>query len=292
MVELKVKKRLHSAAGEMQLSVELSLNRGEFVSIFGESGVGKTTILRILAGLCEPDEGYIEVDGKTWFDSEKGVNLPPQKRGIGFVFQDYALFPNMTVEENLRFALKKGESEEVVDELMDLVELRALAKRLPSELSGGQRQRVAVARALVQRPSLLLLDEPLSALDHTMRSKLQEELSKLHERFSLTTLLVSHDPSEIFRLCSRVVRIEQGRVVKDGTPSELFIKERIGSSFKFVGEVLEIDRCDMLYTLTVAVGGQIVKVVASKSEREGLRVGSRIQIVSKSFNPMILKIDS
>ena len=292
MVEIDVSKRLHSAEGDMELKVSASFKRGDFVAFFGESGAGKTTILRMIAGLLRPDSGRIAVDGEVWFDSSEGVDLPPQKREVGFVFQDYALFPNMSVEENLRFALQKGDDPAIVDELIETVGLGAFASRYPSALSGGQRQRVAVARALVRRPKILLLDEPLSALDHTMRSKLQDELADIHRRFGLTTVLVSHDPSEIFRLCNYVFKIEGGSVKKEGSPSELFVKERIGSSFKFTGEVLAIERCEMVYLLSVAIGTQIVKIMATKNEREGLKIGSRIQIVSKAFHPMIFKIES
>jgi len=195
MIELSVKKRLLSAEGSLELRFETIIEEGEFVALFGESGAGKTTILRMIAGLETPDSGHIIVNGTPWFDSQKRINLPPAKRPIGFVFQDYALFPNMSVKENLRFALQKGDNPAIIDELLDTIALRELADRLPSQLSGGQQQRVAMARALVRRPRLLLLDEPLSALDHAMRHKLQDELAKLHQHFNLTTILVSHDPS-------------------------------------------------------------------------------------------------
>ncbi|BDY12918.1 sulfate/molybdate ABC transporter ATP-binding protein [Hydrogenimonas cancrithermarum] len=292
MIELALKKKLLSTEGELELSIKTTIENGEFVAFFGESGAGKTTVLRMIAGLETPDAGRIVVDGETWFDSRKKIDLPPAKRKIGFVFQDYALFPNMTVAENLRFALQKGENPVIVDELIETIGLRELADRLPSQLSGGQQQRVAVARALVRRPRLLLLDEPLSALDHAMRIRLQDELAEIHKRFKLTTILVSHDPSEIFRLCGSVYRLERGEIKEVGTPSEVFVKERISSSFKFVGEVLAIEPCEMVYLLTVAVGTQIVKIMATEREREGLRIGSRIQIVSKAFHPMIFRAET
>ena len=291
MIELSLKKRLLSAEGPLELRLETTIEDGEFIAFFGESGAGKTTALRMIAGLETPDAGRIVVDGETWFDSQKKIDLPPAKRKIGFVFQDYALFPNMTVEENLRFALQKGDDAAIVDELIETVGLCELADRLPAQLSGGQQQRVAMARALVRRPRLLLLDEPLSALDHAMRHRLQDELAEIHQRFGLTTILISHDPSEIFRLCGRVYHIERGRVKKAGTPSEIFVKEKISSSFKFVGEVLAIEPCEMVYLLTVAIGTQIVKIMATEREREGLAVGSRIQIVSKAFHPMIFRAE-
>jgi len=291
MIKIDIKKNLFTSEGEIELSFKAVIKKGDFVSLFGKSGVGKTTILRMIAGLEKPRKGVIEVEGKNWFDSKTGENLSPSKRELGFVFQDYALFPNMSVEENLLFALEKGEDRKEVEKIMDFIGLGELRNRFPSELSGGQKQRVAVARALVRKPKILLLDEPLSALDHEMRFKLQEELLRLHKKFSLTTILVSHDPSEIFRLCNFVYMIDKGKVIKKGTPSEIFVKEKITSDFKFVGEVLEIKKCEMVYFLTVSIGERIVKIMATKKEREGLKVGDRIQIVSKSFHPMIFKMD-
>jgi len=291
MIEIFAKKELLTVDGKEELLVDMSLKDGEFVALFGESGVGKTTILRMIAGLEVPNLGKIVVKDRVWFDSKKNINLHPSKRKIGFVFQDYALFPNMTVKENLIFALQKGDDTKIVDELIDMIGLKELINRYPSQLSGGQQQRVAMARALVRKPDILLLDEPLSALDYAMRHKLQDELSKIHKHFNLTTILVSHDPSEIFRLCNRVFQLSKGVIKKQGSPSEVFAKEHISSSFKFIGEILEIKSCEPVYLLTVAVGTQIVKIMATKSEREGLQIGSRIQIVSKTFHPMIFKID-
>ncbi|MEM7382390.1 MAG: ATP-binding cassette domain-containing protein, partial [Bacteroidota bacterium] len=160
MISLDVQKKLHSAEGEMTLELDLQISEGHLVTIYGESGAGKTTTLRILSGLLKPDRGMIAVDGITWFDSEKEICLSPQQRNTGFVFQDYALFPNMTVLENLQFASKSKTDKIAIDRLLDLMELGALQHRKPDSLSGGQQQRVALARALVQRPKILLLDEP------------------------------------------------------------------------------------------------------------------------------------
>jgi len=291
MVEIFVKKWLLTVDGKVELSIDMNLENGDFIALFGESGAGKTTILRMIAGLEVPDSGRIVVKGQVWFDSQKNINLHPSKRKIGFVFQDYALFPNMTIKENLTFALQKGDDPKIIDGLIDIVGLKELINRYPSQLSGGQQQRVAMTRALVRKPDILLLDEPLSALDTKMRHKLQDELAKIHKQFNLTTILVSHDPSEIFRLCNRVYQLDKGRMKKQGTPSEIFVKEKISGSFKFVGEVLAIEASKPVYLLTVAVGTQIVKIMATKSEREGLHVGSQIQVVSKAFHPMIFKLN-
>ncbi len=292
MVEIAVEKRLMGVEGAIDLKIETTIESGEFVSIFGASGAGKTTLLRMIGGLEKPDGGRIVVDGEVWFDSEKKIDLPPQRRRTGFVFQDYALFPNMSVRENLEYALGRGEDPSEVEKILQSVGLKKLADRYPSQLSGGQKQRVSMARALVRRPKLLLLDEPLSALDHTMRRKLQDELLRLHGLFSITTLLVSHDPGEIFRLCHRVVVIDRGKILKTGSPSEVFVKDRIGSSLKFTGEILQMSRNEMITILTLSVGNQLVKVVASESEAASLRIGDRVQIVSKAFHPMISKIES
>lgn len=206
----------------MNLQIEIKVVEGQFLTLYGKSGAGKTSILRMLAGLMRPDAGRIVVGEEVWFDQAKGIHWRPQKRSVGFLFQDYALFPNMTVKENLEFALLKGQSQGIIAELMELIELGELQDRRPETLSGGQQQRVALARALVQRPRLLLLDEPLSALDLDMREKLQRYLRKVHLEYGLTTILVSHDQQEIQRLSDEVYEVEQGRILRKGVPSSIF----------------------------------------------------------------------
>ncbi|GKT31793.1 molybdenum ABC transporter ATP-binding protein, partial [Aduncisulcus paluster] len=164
---------------------------GDFVALAGQSGSGKTTLLRILAGL-EEAQGTIQVGDESWLDDTK--SLPVQKRKIGFVFQDYALFPNMSVEENLLYVTK---DKLLADKLLEMIELSELRDRFPNTLSGGQKQRVSLCRAMMNKPKLLLMDEPLSALDPNMRTKLQYEILTLHKEFGTTTIMVSHDPSEI-----------------------------------------------------------------------------------------------
>ncbi len=225
MLKIRLKKQLHAHFGDMLLDVSIEVERGTFVSLYGKSGAGKTSILRMLAGLMQPESGYIEVGGEVWLDTQKGVALKPQRRNLGFVFQDYALFPNMSVRENLLFALARGQNKKAVEELINMVELRELQGRYPHELSGGQKQRVALARALVRRPPLLLLDEPLSALDFDMRSKLQEYILHLHRKYHLTTLLVSHDLPEVVRMADVVYRIDEGKITTGGTPRELLGKQ-------------------------------------------------------------------
>ncbi len=281
MIDIAVHKLLHGAEGEMALDISLSIQKGEFVALSGMSGSGKTTLLRILAGL-EKAEGTIVVDGETWLDKKRV--LPPQKRCIGFVFQEYALFDNMSVEENLLYVTH---DRELAKHLLDLTSLTSLKKRLPHSLSGGQKQRVALCRAMMQKPKILLMDEPLSALDMGMRIKLQEEILTLHKEFETSTIMVSHDPSEIYRMASRVLVLEQGMVVQDGTAKEVLLQTAGSQKFSFEGELLEVLKKDVIYVAVVAIGQQLVEVVISESEAQTLRVGEKVRVSTKAFSPMI-----
>lgn len=221
MIQVTIGKKLFSAKGEMILDVDFEIKPGELVTLYGPSGAGKTSILRMLCGLVKPDNGSIVVEGETWFDSVKKINLKPQRRNVGIVFQDYALFPNMTVKENLAYARDKRQSDTIVNELLELMELTNLAHVKPELLSGGQRQRVALARAIVRQPKLLLLDEPLSALDTLLRLKIQDYILRVHEQFHLTTILVSHDILEVIRLSKRVFLLEHGEIIRHGAPGDV-----------------------------------------------------------------------
>jgi molybdate transport system ATP-binding protein len=218
MIDIDVHIELDGAEGDIEAHYKLAIKKGEFITLFGASGAGKTTLLRILAGLETPKGGVITVDNEIWFDSSKKINLPPQKRSIGFVFQDYALFPTMSVRENLLYANKQAD----IDGLLAMMELTSLASTKPQALSGGQKQRVALARALAREPKILLLDEPLSALDNAMRAKLQEELTMIHDKLHITTLLVSHDIDEASRLSDRVALIDSGVITKIDIPNIIF----------------------------------------------------------------------
>ena len=282
MINIDIKKRLHGSLGEMDLSVKLSIKEGEFVALWGKSGSGKTTLLRILAGL-EEAEGSVDVFGESWLNSKK--SLAPQKREIGYVFQDYALFPNMSVEENLLFVVK---DRTLAKHLLEVTELTDLSKRLPNTLSGGQQQRVSMCRALMKRPKLLLMDEPLSALDPSMRTKLQNEILKLHKEFNTTTIMVSHDPSEMYRLASRVLVLDQGELVDDGEPKDILLKTQGSQKFSFEGELLDIKKVDVIFVATIAIGQQLVEVVVSSLEAKELRVGQSVRVSTKAFTPMVL----
>ncbi|MDX9757402.1 MAG: ATP-binding cassette domain-containing protein [Sulfurimonas sp.] len=290
MIKINIKKTLNTADGKIVLHVNKEIKEGDFLTLFGKSGSGKTTLLRILAGLENPDSGEVKVGDEVWFDSSKKINLPPQKRGVGFVFQDYALFPNMSVKKNLLFALKNQNESARVDEILEIMELENLSLMMSDQLSGGQKQRVAVARALVSSPKLLLLDEPLSALDHAMRVKLQDELLAVHKKFDVTSILVSHDVSEVFKLSSRVFKISLGDITDDGTPSEVFASSNLSGKFKVAGEVLSINKSDILYVIDVMANNEVLKITAVKKDIENLSVGDKILISSKAFNPIFTKI--
>jgi molybdate transport system ATP-binding protein len=290
MIRAIINKRLHGAQGEFELNASLEIAQGEFVALFGPSGVGKTTLLRCLAGLEQPEQGSVVVGGDTWLDTTRRINLAQQQRHVGYVFQDYALFPNMTVRGNLEFALRKGASKKRVDDLLELMELGELQHRKPETLSGGQKQRVALARALASEPSLLLLDEPLSALDASIRSRLQDEILRLQKHFGITAIIVSHDVGEVYKLANRVMVMEAGRITRQGTPATVFSAGQTSGKFRFTGEILAIEPMDVLFSLTVLVSNQIVRVVATKDEATQLKIGDRVMLVSKAFNPMVLKL--
>lgn len=290
MIFINITKRLDTAEGSINAHFELTINDGEFLTLFGPSGAGKTTLMRLIAGLERPDSGKIVVDGEVWFDSAKKINLPPQKRSIGFVFQDYALFPTMSVRENLLFAADNAQQRANVDELIELVELAQLSQRLPTTLSGGQKQRVALARALVRHPKILLLDEPLSALDPSMRQKLQDELALVHKRLVVTTLLVSHDIAETVKLSDRLACIESGKITRVCPPMEFFSPQTLSGKLQLIGEVLSIQYDHPVYLITLLTGNSIIKAVVSQKEASVLSVGAKAIISSKAFNPIVMPL--
>lgn len=289
MISVNIHKTLHGSQGQFELAVNFQVAEGDFVALFGPSGVGKTTLLRCVAGLAQPDHGAISVKGERWLDSARNFSLPPQQRQVGYMFQDYALFPNMTVRGNLEFALRKGADKKRVGALLDLMDLGELQHQKPEVLSGGQKQRVALALALASEPKLLLLDEPFSALDVEMRGRLHNEVLCLQKQYGLTAIIVSHDVAEVYKLTSRVLVLESGKVVADGSPEEIFSAGQTSGKFRFTGEVLAIQKMDVMYALTVLIGSQIVRVVAMPDEAKVLTIGDRVMLVSKAFNPMLIK---
>ncbi len=292
MIEVNITKHLDTAEGPLEAHYDLTINDKEFITLFGASGAGKTTLMRLIAGLDKPDSGSIIVDGEIWFDSTQKINLTPQKRSVGFVFQDYALFPTMSVKQNLLFAADTATQRANVDQLIKLVELEALSHRLPATLSGGQKQRVALARALVRHPKILLLDEPLSALDPSMRQKLQDELARVHERLGVTTLLVSHDIAETVKLSDKMASIELGRIVRIAKPIEFFSSQTLSGKLQLIGEVLKIEEDAPVVIVTLLVGSSVVRTVISSTEASALCVGGHAIISTKAFNPILIPINT
>ena len=284
MISLNIKKELHGSNGVMNLDINLSLQNGEFVALSGVSGSGKTTLLRVLAGI-EEAFGEIIVNGEIWLNEK--IKKPIQKRDIGFVFQDYALFPNLSVIDNLLYVKK---DKDLAKQLLNLTDLYELKNRYPNSLSGGQKQRVSLCRALMKRPKILLMDEPLSALDPHMRLKLQDEILTLHKEFKTTTIMVSHDPSEMYKLASRVLVLKDGKIIDDGLPKDILLKTQGSQKFSFEGELLDIIKVDVINIAIVAIGQQIVEVVISNIEAQNLIIGEKVNVSTKAFSPTIKKI--
>ena len=231
--------------------LNLDIAEGEFITMLGPSGSGKTTCLMMLAGFETPTNGEI------YLDSKPISNIPPHKRGIGMVFQNYALFPHMTVYENLAFPLRvrkvsKDETDKKIDKVMSMVSLQGFESRMPMQLSGGQQQRVAVARALVFDPQVVLMDEPLGALDKNLRENMQYEIKHIHESIGVTVVYVTHDQSEALTMSNRIAVFNDGKVQQLSRPDQLyeepvnsFVAEFIGENNTFAGQVIEItkDKC-------------------------------------------------
>ncbi|BEJ83486.1 TPA: sulfate/molybdate ABC transporter ATP-binding protein [Campylobacter jejuni] len=289
MIKIDINHPMNTAKGRLDLNFKKDIESGKITALFGESGAGKTTLLKIIAGLIRPEFGCIEVDNELWFDSSKNFSLALQKRKIGFVFQDYALFPNMNVKENIAYA---ASSKAKVSELLALMGLENLAKIYPKHLSGGQAQRVALARALAREPKILLLDEPLSALDFKMRANLQDELAKILEYFKISTLLVSHDLTEIYKLSHRVLELKNGKIIKDFPKNEFFTHSSISAKLRLSATLLEIKKSDILVVLTLLLNQDIIKITLSEEEflkaYQDIKIGDTLLLSIKAFNPIII----
>jgi len=260
--------------------VSLKVSQGEFLTLLGPSGSGKTTTLRIIAGLEFPSEGQVYIDEKPV------VDMPAYKRDLGMVFQNYALFPHMTIFENIVFPLKmkgipKIELAKRVENILDAVKLGGFQQRHPRQLSGGQQQRIALARALVYEPAVLLMDEPLGALDKKLREEMQLEVKQIQERFKITTIYVTHDQSEALTMSDRIALMNNGRIEQLGVPSELyekpenrFVADFIGESNFFEGVVTRVEKewCDIN-----TVGGLGIRAVPKSETREGEKVNVTIR---------------
>jgi molybdate transport system ATP-binding protein len=246
MLRAEIKKRLDG----FELDVAFEVDEGRVV-LFGPSGAGKSLTLQAITGVMRPDAGRVEVNGRLLFDSASGVNVPPQRRRLGYVPQSYGLFPHLTVEENVAYGVQRldgGQRKALVREMVELVGLQGLERRRPRELSGGQQQRVALARALASRPELLVLDEPFSSIDTGLRGTLRRELLDLQSRSGVTTLVVTHDLDDAFFLGQRIVVIDDGRVLQCGSREDVFYRPATRRVAEFVGtrnilraKVLEAD---------------------------------------------------
>ncbi|WP_189343767.1 MULTISPECIES: ABC transporter ATP-binding protein [unclassified Mesorhizobium] len=275
--------------------VELTVNEGEFISLLGSSGSGKSTILMMIAGFEAPTTGSI------YLDNQEIVGLPPYRRNIGVVFQRYALFPHLSVAGNIAYPLRRRsmpwrQVEMEVERALRLVNLEGLGDRLPSQLSGGQQQRVALARALVFRPRLLLLDEPLGALDRKLRQQLQIELKILHKEIGTTIILVTHDQEEALSMADRVAVMSKGQIEQIGKPSELFNAPANAFVADFVGEtnlipVDVVERSDDLVKVALEKTDKVVLVAASQclTSRGSALLGIRpehVKIVANEGMPL------
>ena len=265
---------LHRSFGEVVAldGISISLEEGEFVSLLGPSGCGKTTALRLVAGFDRPDEGRIVVDGKDI------TGMPPNKRDMGMVFQAYSLFPNMTARQNVDFGLKirgreKGDRSKRVDDLLELVGLGHAADRYPHQLSGGMQQRVALARALAIEPRVLLLDEPLSALDAKVRVQLREEIRRIQLELGITTLYVTHDQEEALAISDHVAVMFAGVIEQMGTPAEMYTAPATPFVAEFIGTMNRLEA-----TVVDAGNGEVehagtrVRVDAARGRQNGERV--------------------
>ena len=275
-------KGLHKRYGANTLftDIEFHAEQGELVTLLGPSGCGKSTLLRCLAGLTEVDRGAIVLAG------QEITHLPPQRRGIAMVFQSYALFPNMTVAQNVAFGLRmqrlaQDEIEQRVREALTLVELQGFAERYPHQLSGGQCQRVALARSLIVRPRLLLLDEPLSALDARIRRHLREQIRAIQQELGLTTVFVTHDQEEALTLSDRIVLMREGRIVQSGDAETLYTAPVDAFAAGFIGNynLLSADQASRLFGQTF----QGLVAIRPEAIRLGVAGGFSGRIVGHSL---------
>lgn len=272
--------------GEFTLKTAFKTDR-ECHGILGESGCGKTLTLKCIAGIEKPDEGIIILNGRVLFDSEKKINLPPQNRNVGYMFQNYALFPNMTIEENVGVGIlgkSKKEKKELVRSQMERFHLEGLEKRYSEQLSGGQQQRVAMARIMAYNPEIIILDEPFSALDGYLKDILQQDLLETIREYKGDVLMVSHSRNEIFKFCNNITIMEQGQVVSEGNTREIFRKPLTKGAARLTGckNISEIRRISE-YELEALDWGVRLKTavpISDEIEYVGFR-GHRFQVVEK-----------
>jgi molybdate transport system ATP-binding protein len=292
VIDLSVRKNL----GDFSLNLSLTLDKGMTV-LFGPSGSGKSLTLQTIAGWVVPEEGFVQVNGSTYFDKKKKINVPIHERRIGYVFQEPSLFPHMTVWENIAFGISRlssREKENKVRPMMERMRLEGLEKHYPHQLSGGQKQRVAVARSLVTSPLVLLLDEPFASLDQPVRTKIRLDLIRIQKEDKVPILFVTHDVEEAFILADEIVVINDGRAEQVGSKEEVFYRPKthkvakyFGAKNIFQGKVIEVFKHEGRMKVEVAQKG----FQAVVPFREGTRTGDRVQFCIRPEEIMILKGD-
>ena len=296
-LELKEIKKSFTEGEAVLDNISLEISKGEFITLLGSSGCGKTTTLRIIAGLEQPDAGSV------WLDGREVTGLEPNQRDVNTVFQNYALFPHMNVAENIGYGLKlkkvpKSEIRKKVSQMLELVQLEGYEKRKPSELSGGQKQRVAIARALVNNPKVLLLDEPLGALDLQLRRAMQIELKHLQKKLGITFIYITHDQEEAINMSDRIAVMKDGRIEQIGTPDEIYNHPKTSYVATFVGNA------NILHGAAESIQGQnaivkigndkvIVKLEASQQDtkdtgaKQHLTAGENVTLAVRSENILL-----
>ena len=296
-LELKEIKKSFTEGEAVLDNISLEISKGEFITLLGSSGCGKTTTLRIIAGLEQPDAGSV------WLDGREVTGLEPNQRDVNTVFQNYALFPHMNVAENIGYGLKlkkvpKSEIRKKVSQMLELVQLEGYEKRKPSELSGGQKQRVAIARALVNNPKVLLLDEPLGALDLQLRRAMQIELKHLQKKLGITFIYITHDQEEAINMSDRIAVMRDGRIEQIGTPDEIYNHPKTSYVATFVGNA------NILHGVAESIQGEnaivkigndrvIVKLETSQQDtgdtgaKQYLAAGERVTLAVRSENILL-----
>ena len=296
-LELKEIKKSFTEGEAVLDNISLEISKGEFITLLGSSGCGKTTTLRIIAGLEQPDAGSV------WLDGREVTGLEPNQRDVNTVFQNYALFPHMNVAENIGYGLKlkkvpKSEIRKKVSQMLELVQLKGYEKRKPSELSGGQKQRVAIARALVNNPKVLLLDEPLGALDLQLRRAMQIELKHLQKKLGITFIYITHDQEEAINMSDRIAVMKDGRIEQIGTPDEIYNHPKTSYVATFVGNA------NILHGVAESIQGEnvivkigndrvIVKLETSQQDtgdtkaKQYLAAGEKVTLAVRSENILL-----
>ena len=293
-LELKEIKKSFTEGEAVLDNISLEISKGEFITLLGSSGCGKTTTLRIIAGLEQPDAGSV------WLDGREVTGLEPNQRDVNTVFQNYALFPHMNVAENIGYGLKlkkvpKSEIRKKVSQMLELVQLEGYERRKPSELSGGQKQRVAIARALVNNPKVLLLDEPLGALDLQLRRAMQIELKHLQKKLGITFIYITHDQEEAINMSDRIAVMRDGRIEQIGTPDEIYNHPKTSYVATFVGNA------NILHGVAESIQGEnaivkigndkvIVKLETSQQNtgaKQHLTAGEKVTLAVRSENILL-----